>query len=421
MLFGNTDVLVFGIGMVGNLISDVPGVSYVDGGDFFLDLDMGQTARSMLEDGDSLLVVGGLLEGDVSYSDFSVGLLDEVCNVRWELQQIIIVSKTNTTPLIYFRHGGLHDSWWRQQYRNRSCVSEQIGTFDVGSLDYWSFLVYEKDEIATTLLSSMKSQYLQLAGGQSRVTCGSHELYLVVGTPRNLKKVACYKCGCDVAAYECPISCCPVSVCKEHWDSLLQSLNDKECTCIGVWGGRQRHVRECGDEDSSDSDDESYCELRQRSDEDEETEAGSSWDDLRADSESSDVHTTASLIASVRSSADDTLDDDWDLTMAVDNEIDNEEVDWLKDDVKKHAARNNKRKHVLIENAWQMSDHNDEDGVLLTESCDDMVHDGDLVENSHFEFALISAVAKPEKITYEFDMDQIGAHVIYNKHARLLT
>ena len=41
MLFGNTDVSVFGIGMVGNLISDVPGVSYVDGGDFFLDFDMG--------------------------------------------------------------------------------------------------------------------------------------------------------------------------------------------------------------------------------------------------------------------------------------------------------------------------------------------------------------------------------------------
>ena len=168
MLFGNTDVLVFGIGMVGNLISDVPGVSYVDRGYFFLDLDMGQTAGLMLKDSDSLLVVGGLLEGDVDYSDFSVGFLDEVCNVRWQLEQIIIVPKTNTMPPIYFRHGGLHDSWWRQPYRNWSCILEWIGSFDVRSLDYWSFVVYKKDEITTTLLSSMKSQYLQLAGGQLR-------------------------------------------------------------------------------------------------------------------------------------------------------------------------------------------------------------------------------------------------------------
>ena len=289
-------------------------------------------------------------------------------------QSVLFCSlKDPKKPLAYMRHGGLHLKWWKQEKHGVSTVVSRVtGSFARELGLCWDICVLERIHDGTAGLKKLHRQYLQLAGGQTQFKCKEHKMHLVTSARALGVQKQCWKCGGCFTAFECPMTSCSISLCKEHWQELATMDNEfhEDTVHVDCWNGP--------------------------------------------------VATLETTNREASPSRDDTGPDISDLNV--------DELQALMEEQLLNCTQYNPE--AVAELPEQAPNYSDrvtemEDATGLTEEPpDDSENAIDAVaantSDDFHELCVSSAVARGDSTTYEFDQDAVPGHVLMNKHARCL-
>ena len=188
------------------------------------------------------------------YTNVDVNLEEELLfdngDIKFELQVICCThhdARNNDNPSsftsqVLSRHGGdNHPSWWYQERndyirRHLSSTTDKLIEDRVLRADHSYTLVYCR--IQNNDMDSIRDEYLNYLGGQSKIKCNSHRLSLVRSMEKTLK---CSRCNDRFEYYRCPAANCKCCICNR----CLQQLDlDNDNTPI-------QYIT-CNDDDSDD-------------------------------------------------------------------------------------------------------------------------------------------------------------------------
>jgi hypothetical protein len=134
----------------------------------------------------------------------------------WELRCVLTASATidgKWSGKLYSRHGTPNfPSWWVQRCGWKE--SQHHGPNLPGKLlKEWDIAVYVNT--SRTNMERLKENYLLACGGQVHARCKDHDVPLIVAPCST--KVACLSCD-KPSQYVCPIQTCSMGICKVHYN-----------------------------------------------------------------------------------------------------------------------------------------------------------------------------------------------------------
>ena len=165
------------------------------------------------------------------YTNLDVTLEDELVfdngNIKFELQVICCTHWHNDdhrrpfTAQVLSRHGGdNHPSWWYQERndyirRHISSKTDKLIEDRVLLANHSYTLVYCR--MQNNDMDSLRDEYLNYLGGQSKMKCNCHRLSLVRSMEMTLK---CSRCNDRFEYYRCPTANCKCCICNRCLQQL---------------------------------------------------------------------------------------------------------------------------------------------------------------------------------------------------------